>query len=140
MFCFAATSSVCFALDAAVDAIHADFLWQQGYSGGGVEIGVIDLFMAQSSHPAISGNFVGSQKLVNGQSWVDNHATSVPALLSQDPVRRGVAYGAGWWTAQTTNRGSITNSRNQTIAAETFTRIGRSQWQPGRSPYDEHRL
>ncbi len=116
-------TSECFALDEAVEAIHADFLWQQGYVGEGVEIGVIDLFMAQSSHPAISGNFLGSQKFVNGQSWVDNHATSVAgAALSQDPVRRGVAYGAGWWTAQTTNRGSITNSRNQTIAAETFAR------------------
>jgi hypothetical protein len=123
LFCFSAASSVCFALDSAVDAVHAEFLWQQGYSGGGVEIGVIDLFMAQSSHPAISGNFLGSQKFVNGQSWVDNHATSVAgAALSQDLVRRGVAYGAGWWTAQTTNRGSITNSRNQTIAAETFAR------------------
>jgi hypothetical protein len=122
-FCFAYVASTSFALDTAVDAVHADFLWQQGYTGGGVEIGVIDLFMAQSSHPAISGNFLGSQKFVNGQSWVDNHATSVAgAALSQDPVRRGVAYGAGWWTAQTTNRGSITNSRNQTIAAETFAR------------------
>ncbi len=114
---------MCYALDVAVDAIHADFMWQQGYTGGGVEIGVIDLFMAQSSHPAIDGNFLGSQKFVNGQSWVDNHATSVAgAALSQDATRRGVAFDAGWWTAQTTNRGSISSPRTQTIAAETFAR------------------
>lgn len=118
---FAATA--CFALDEAVDAIHADFLWQQGYSGQGVEIGVIDLFMADSAHPAIHGNFLGSQKFVNGAAWLDSHATAVAgAALSQDATRRGVAFSAGWWTAQTTNRGSISNPRTQTIAAETFAR------------------
>jgi hypothetical protein len=110
-------------LDAAVETIKADFFWQQGYTGSSVEIGVIDLMMAQSTHPAISGNFRGSQKFVNGAGWVDSHATAVAgAALSQDPARRGVAYNAGWWTAQTTNRGSITSSRTQTVAAETFAR------------------
>lgn len=117
----ACLTSTCVALDAAVDAVHADFLWQQGYTGAGIEIGVIDLFLADSSHPAIDGNFLGSQKFVNGAAWLDAHATAVAgAALSQDATRRGVAFGAGWWTAQTTNRGSITNSRTQTIAAETF--------------------
>jgi hypothetical protein len=112
-----------FAVGAAVDTVHADFVWQQGYTGTGVEIGVIDLYLADSTHPAIDGNFLGSQKFVNGASWIGDHATAVAgAALSQDVSRRGVAYGAGWWTAQTTNRGSITNQRNQTVAAETFAR------------------
>ena len=123
MACVVSVSHACFALEAAVDAVHADFLWQQGYTGSGTEIGVIDLFLADSSHPAISGNFLGSQKFVNGAAWLGGHATSVTgAALSQDPTRRGVAFDAGWWTAQTTNRGSITNQRTQTVAAETFAR------------------
>jgi hypothetical protein len=114
-------SSTCFALGAAVDTIRADFMWQQGYTGTGVEIGVIDLFLADSSHPAISENFLGSQKFVNGASFQSNHATSVVgAAVSRDAQRRGVAFDAGWWTAQTTNPGSITTQRRQTIAAETF--------------------
>jgi subtilase family protein len=112
---------VCFALTPWVDTVNADFLWQQGYDGTGVEIGVIDLFFADSSHSAIDGNFLGSQKFVNGAAWIGDHATSVTgAAASQDATRRGVAYGSGWWTAQTTNRGSITNQRTQTVAAETF--------------------
>ena len=119
----ASLSRACFALEAAVDAVHADFLWQQGYTGTGVEIGVIDLFLADSSHPAIDGNFLGSQKFVNGASFIGSHATAVAgAALSQDPTRRGVAFDAGWWTAQTTNPGTITTTRRQTIAAETFAR------------------
>jgi len=121
--CISSIASACWALEAAVDAVQADFLWQQGYTGAGVEIGVIDLFLADSSHPAISGNFRGSQNFVNGAAWIGDHATAVAgAAVSQDPARRGVAFDAGWWTAQTTNRGSITNQRTQTVAAETFAR------------------
>ena len=84
---------------------------------------MIDLFLADSSHAAISGNFLGSQNFVNGAAWIGSHATAVAgAALSQDTTRRGVAFDAGWWTAQTTNRGSITDMRTQTIAAETLAR------------------
>jgi hypothetical protein len=121
--CFLLVPNACWALESAVDAVQADFVWQQGYTGAGVEIGVIDLFLADSSHPALSGNYRGSQKFVNGAGWLGDHGTAVAgAAVSQDPGRLGVAFDAGWWTAQTTNRGSITNQRTQTVAAETFAR------------------
>jgi hypothetical protein len=121
--CIALVPVESLALTPWVDAVNAEFLWQQGYDGSDVQIGVIDLFLADSSHAAIDGNFHGSQKFVNGAAWIGDHATSVVgAAASQDATRPGVAYDAGWWTAQTTNRGSITSTRTQTVAAETFAR------------------
>ena len=109
------------ALDVAVPFVEADFMWAQGYTGSGVEIGVIDLYLADQTHPALSGNYLGSEKFVNGAGWVGSHATAViGAAVSQDATFRGPAPDAGWWTAQTTNRGSITKVRKQTLAAETF--------------------
>ncbi|MCH8840707.1 MAG: S8 family serine peptidase [Planctomycetes bacterium] len=116
-----AIATPCHALELAVDAVNADFMWLQGYTGAGVEIGVIDLFFADWTHPALSGNFLGSEKFGKGGSFGGNHATAVAgAALSQDPTRQGVAHGAGWWTGLTTNPAGITKQRTQTIAAETF--------------------
>ena len=107
------------ALDVAVPYVKADFMWTQGYSGDGVEIGIVDLFRADKNHPAISGNYLGFEKVVNGQAWVSDHATLVAgAAVSQDAAHTGVAPQAGWWTIQSTNRGSITSGRRQTKAAE----------------------
>ncbi len=107
------------ALDVAVPYVKADFMWTQGYSGDGVEIGIIDLFRADKDHPAISGNYLGFEKVVNGAAWVSNHATLVTgAAVSQDATYTGAAPQAGWWTIQSTNRGSVTSQRKQTKAAE----------------------
>lgn len=109
-------------LSDAVNVVNAEFMWQQGYTGDGVEIGVIDLHQAQPSHPAINGNFLGSQNFANGAGWLSPHATAVTgAAHSQDPTRLGVAHGAGWWTGQTTNRAGISPNRDaMTVSAETF--------------------
>ena len=109
------------ALNVAVPYIEAEFMWDRGYSGSGVEIGIIDLFLADDRHPAIDGNFLGSQQFVNGAAWIGPHATQVAgAAVSEDPLYTGVAPEAGWWTAQTTNRGTISSQRKQTIAAESL--------------------
>ncbi len=109
------------ALDVAVPHVGADFIWSQGYTGAGVEVGIIDLFVADSSHPAIDGNFLGTHNFVKGATFMGDHATLVTgAAVSQDPTYSGVAPGAGWWSGQTTNAGTITKTRNQTIAVETF--------------------
>ncbi len=109
------------ALNVAVPYVRADFMWAQGFDGSGVEVGVIDLFQADSSHPAISPNHLGSENFVKGAGWVGPHATQViGAAVSQHSTFTGAAPQAGWWTAQTTNRGTITKVRKQTIAAETF--------------------
>ena len=109
------------ALDVAVPHVEAGHLWDLGYLGQGVEIGVIDLFLANPNHAAISGNHLGSENFANGASFLGAHATQVTgAAVSQDTTFRGVAPEAGWWTAQTTNRGTIASVRRQTLAAETF--------------------
>jgi len=111
------------ALDVAVPHVQADFLWAKGYTGVGVEIGVLDVLTADSSHAAISGNFVGGINFAKGPAVEGPHATQVAgAAASQDSIYPGVAPGAGWWTAQTAKRNSTTTIRDQTIAAETFGR------------------
>ena len=111
-----------YGLTPAVDAVKAEFLWQQGYTGSGVEIGVIDLHQSDSSHPSLSSNFLGGKNFVNGSGWLSFHATAVAgAAVSQDPIRRGVAYEAGFWTGQTTNRAGISPQQEaMTVSAETF--------------------
>ena len=110
------------ALDKAIQAVNADFMWSQGYTGSGVEIGILDLHLADSSHPAISGNYLDSQNFANGAGWLSAHATAVTgAAVSQDATRKGVAHGAGWWTGQTTNKvGILPDPDAMTISAETF--------------------
>ena len=108
-------------LDVAVPFVRADFMWAQGYTGTQADIGVLDLFTADSSHPAISGNFLGSVKLSKGASFVSAHATNVTGTaVSQDSNYPGVAPTAGWWTGQTTNPAGITSIRGLTVATETF--------------------
>ncbi len=109
-------------LSDAVNVVNAEFMWQQGYTGNGVEIGVIDLHQAESTHPAINGNYLGSLNFANGAGWLSSHATAVTGTaLSQDPTRMGVAHGARWWTGQTTNRAGISpNQDAMTVSAETF--------------------
>ncbi len=109
------------ALDLAVPQVEAGYVWDRGYTGIGVEIGVLDLFMAENTHPAISGNYLGGVNFTKGGAWISAHATEVSGCaLSQDPIYQGVAPGAAWWTGQTTKRSSMTTVRTQTIAAETF--------------------
>jgi len=120
--CFAAITTQCHALGVAIDEINADFLWQQGYTGTGVEIGILDIHQADSGHPALNGNFLGGDNFAKGAGWLGEHATAVTgAAVSQDATRRGVAYNAGWWTGQTANRASINpDAQTQPVAAETF--------------------
>ena len=110
------------ALVQAVDTVNAEFVWQQGYTGSGVEIGVIDVHQADLGHPALSGSYLGGLNFAKGQGWIADHATAVAgAAVSQDPNRMGVAPGAGFWTAQTANRASRNpDSQAQPLAAETF--------------------
>ena len=108
-------------LDLAVDEVHAAHLWSRGITGSGVEIAVIDLFAANGTHPTISGNFLGAMNFAVGPTWISDHATAVAgAAAGNDPIYTGVAPGVGWWSGQTTNHGTITKTRNQTEAAETF--------------------
>ena len=109
------------ALNLATPHVEADYFWSQGYTGVGVEIGIIDLFLADSSHPAIQANHLGNEVFVKGAAWISDHATMVTgAAVSQDGTHTGVAPGAGWWSAQTTKRSSLSTIRTQTVAAETF--------------------
>ncbi|MCH7752966.1 MAG: hypothetical protein IH898_12555, partial [Planctomycetes bacterium] len=75
--CVLAIATPCHALGLAVDTVNAEFMWQQGYTGAGVEIGVIDLLFADWTHPALSGNFRGSVKFGKGGSFANSHATAV---------------------------------------------------------------
>ena len=109
------------ALDLAVPCVHADSLWASGYSGAGVEVGVIDLFLADGTHPAISAGYRGAENFAGSASFVSQHATQVAGVVaSRDATYTGAAPEAGFWTGQTTNRGTITKLRNQTVAIETF--------------------
>jgi len=109
------------ALDLAVPYVGADSLQEQGHAGAGVEIGILDLFAADDGHPAVSANHLGSVNFAKGVMWASAHATEVAgAALSQDATCTGAAPQAGWWTGQTTNRGTITSLRTQSVAAETF--------------------
>ena len=118
VFCAPATA---WALDLAVPVVDANALWSHGFNGAGVEIGVIDAYLADSTHPAISGNYLGGVKFAGGPSVVGSHATEVAgAAASQDATYSGVAPGAGWWTAQTARINGTTTVRDQTVAAETF--------------------
>ena len=108
-------------LDVAVPYVQADYLWAQGYTGTGLEVGVLDLFVADNSHPAISGSYVGEINFAGGGLWASAHATQVTGTaVGQDDTYKGMAPGAGWWTGQTTKRSSMTTMRTQVIAAETF--------------------
>jgi serine protease AprX len=120
--CFATMSAgPAVALNVVVPFVDADYAWSLGYTGNGVEVAVIDLFLADSSHPAIAGNYLGSEKFSKGAAFVGSHATQVTGTFaSQDATYKGVAPNVGWWTGQTTNPGSISSQRTQTIAAETF--------------------
>ena len=109
------------ALDVAVPYVKADYMWAQGYSGDGVEIGVIDLYLADAGHPAIDGNYLGSENMAKGPNILGEHATLVAgAAASQDSTYTGVAPQAGWWTVQTTNPATMSTQRRQTRAAETL--------------------
>ncbi len=110
------------AMDTANPYVHAGFLWDKGYDGTGVEIGVLDAYLADSSHPAISGNYLGSIKFALGASSLGSHATQVVgAAVGADATYPGIAPGAGWWTGQTARAPQQTSDqRTQTIAAETF--------------------
>ena len=120
------------ALDVAVPWVHGDYLQGKGYSGSGVEIGVIDAYLADGSHPAISGNYLGFEKVVPGPSLTGFHATEVVgAAVSQDPVYTGVAPGAGWWTVQTATRQMKTSLPYQTTAGEMLAQgLGNLQGNP----------
>ncbi len=119
--CLAAGSAS--ALDVAAPRVGAGEVHALGYTGAGVEVGVVDLFLADSGHPAIAPGHRGSVIFVTSAAFESAHATSVAgAAASRDATYGGAAPGAGWWTGQTTNRGSITKVRTQTIAAETFAR------------------
>ena len=121
LIAFWVLSGPAMALDVAVPYVGADYIWSQGYTGAGVEIGIIDLFVADSNHPAIDGNFLGNQNFAKGATFMGSHATLVTgAAVSQDPTYTGVAPDAGWWSGQTTNAGTITKERFQTVAVETF--------------------
>ena len=105
----------------AVPVVNAEAMWNAGYNGSGVAIGVIDLFQASATHPALAPNLLGSHNFVNGADWFSAHATEVAgAAVSVDATYPGVAPGAGFWTAQTVKRSFLTTARDQTIAAETF--------------------
>ena len=119
--CLLLSATPASALDVAVPYVHGDYLAGKGYSGIGLEVGVLDLFLADSSHSAISGNYRGSEIFINGGTWTSAHATEVTgAAVSQHGTYTGVAPGAGWWTGQTCKRSSTTTIRAQTTAAETF--------------------
>ena len=109
------------ALDLAGPTVGADVLHGRGYDGGGVEVGVVDLFQADGTHPALSGNYLGGLKFAVGGEWLDSHATEVAGCVaSTDSTYPGIAPAAGFWTAQTTKRSVQTTVRNQTRAAETL--------------------
>jgi len=117
------TASTAVGLDLAVPCVHADYLWAQGYLGSGVEIGVVDLFVADMNHPSIDGNYLGYVNFARGAAFMSDHATAVTgAAVGQDATYTGVAPLAGWWTGQTTNRGTISSLDKQTLAVETFGR------------------
>ena len=65
---------------------------------------------------------LGGVNFANGAGWLGAHATAVAgAAVSQDLTRRGVAFDAGWWTGQTTNRAGIApNQDAMTVSVETF--------------------
>lgn len=116
-----ALASSALALNLAVPYVGADYIWNQGYTGSGVEIGIIDIHMGDGNHPAISGNYLGSEKFVRGGTLLGSHATEVAgSAVSQDSTYTGVAPGAGWWTAQTADKFNMSSQRTQTVAAETF--------------------
>ena len=47
-------------LDLATAQVEADALWNAGYTGSGVEIGVLDLFAADATHSALNSNYRGT--------------------------------------------------------------------------------
>ncbi len=111
------------ALNLAVPYVGADSMWALGYTGAGVEVGVIDGYLADPNHPSLAAGYLGYEKFAHGPSLLDDHATSVAgAAVGRDGTYTGVAPGAGWWTAETVNRRFLTTVRDQTNAAETFAR------------------
>ena len=109
------------ALDVAVPYVRGDYVWAQGHSGAGVEIGVIDIYFAYWGHPAIAGNYRGSERFTKTPGYWGSHATQVTGTAaSQDTTYKGAAPAAGWWTAQTGNPASRSDLPTQTAAAETF--------------------
>jgi len=108
-------------LDVAVPYVRADFMWAQGYTGSGVEVGVIDAYLGDGTHSSISANYLGSEKFALGPTLQGDHATQVAGVaVGQDGTYTGAAPEAGWWIAQTVNHKFVTAVRDQTIAAETF--------------------
>ncbi len=109
------------ALNLAVPVVNAETMWNAGYDGSGVAIGVIDLYQASATHPALAPSLLGSHSFAKGAGWFSAHATAVAgAAVSADATYPGVAPGAGFWTVQTVKRSAITTIRDQTIALETF--------------------
>jgi len=109
------------ALDVATPYVHPETFWSHGYTGTGIEVGVLDLQMAQYTHPALADGFRGAINFSKPPALVSNHATAVAgAALSRNATCRGVAPGAGFWTGQTATRRNTTTFRTETVAAETF--------------------
>ncbi len=91
-------------------AIHADKMWQLGFTGEGVIVGLIDTGV-EGTHPAVSGSWHG-HAVPAAQAWndpaygttvptdTDGHGTHVTGILAGlDPNTSdttGVAFGAEW--------------------------------------------
>ncbi|MFH1072990.1 MAG: S8 family serine peptidase [Nanoarchaeota archaeon] len=82
-------------LESSVPQIHASFMWQQGYTGKGVRIAILDTGIEQG-HPMFDNRVVLSQTFT-GENHTDDlhgHGTHVAGIAAGNGSLKGVAPGA----------------------------------------------
>lgn len=70
------------------DKIEADLLWQQGYKGQGVKVGVVD-GMVDYTHSQLANNVISAEQF-NGEMndpSVNIHGTHVAGIIAADPTQ-----------------------------------------------------
>lgn len=87
-------------LEVAIPTINADDVWAAGYTGTGGRVAIVEDSRVDFDNNCLATN-LGTR--VAGDGNVDQHATTCAGMvISNNATRRGVAYGAGIYSANGT--------------------------------------
>ncbi len=114
-------------MDVAAPSIKADDVWSAGITGKNAKIAIVEDSRVDFNNSCLANN-LGTR--VPGDSNVDNHATATAGMAaSTNNTFRGIAYGAGIYSANGTDYGD-TNMSAALDAGATNAHILNNSWGP----------